>query len=466
MKIKTRDLTKVPTLVFFANLFWFLSLYPGRIGADSVALIRMIRNNDSTDWWTSLFYWFVKLSSLNGSQIWITSLTQLLFLYYSGKILIHSLPISNRQKDIATICFVFNPMYGVFGMTIGHDATQTAGIFFLIAIGIRLQFSKIELDRKILTLLFVAFLLLLTTHTGPIFVVAFVISLFFISQRNLGRIALLGACCLLLSVFSSIGVHKYLNVYGRDLPTKDVAYSLLIADIQCVTQIKDASLSQASTEILNSIAPEANWKKASTCANKDLQINELGIQTLSLSSMRREIISVYKEVVAGYPQVVLMAHIQRSRGVLPPPFFQPPDNQVSWNIAEPIGNNTGTALQQGPEVLHPSIDGKEFKSQNKVIKVLESLTQSFVLLINQASWMWGWAGLWLYPVALFVLLKRRSLYKWGQFTICFSPIAVLHLCCFFLIPYSQPRYYMATILLGQLLLAVLIVGKLEKKGLK
>lgn len=439
-------------------------MFPGRIGADSVALLRMIRANESTDWWTSLFYWFLKITSLHGNQIWISSLTQLILLFYSGKVLIDRLPISKRHKDMAVICFSCNPMYGVFGMTIAHDATQTAGILLLIALGIGLQRKEINFETK-KWLLLLAFLMLLTTHTGVVFLIFFLISTFFISRRDVRLVFVLGALCVLVSLLSSLGVNRYLNVYGRDIPTKDIPYSLLIADIKCVTQIEGVSLSKKSMVTLNKIAPEENWKKATSCANKDFQINNLEMNDISLSSLRRELILVYVEVLGKYPQVVFMAHIQRSRGVLPPPFFQPPDNQISWQVADPIGKNSGVALQQGPEVLHPSIDGDEFKVSNKVIKLLETLTQSLILLINQASWMWGWAGLWLYPVLLFVFIRRKALGNWWQIALSFSPLMVLHLFCFLLVPYSQPRYYMATILLGQISLAILIISRINNRGL-
>ena len=67
---------------------------------------------------------------------------------------------------------------------------------------------------------------------------------------------------------------------------------------------------------------------------------------------------------------MVQAHLQRGSEALPPPFFQGPPNQVDRNLAIPVGLNTNTALQLGPEVLHPSIDDPALKIRKGPLKLL------------------------------------------------------------------------------------------------
>jgi hypothetical protein len=168
----------------------------------------------------------------------------------------------------------------------------------------------------------------------------------------------------------------------------------------------------------------------------------------------------YSSLVLKNPAIVIQAHLQRASVALPPPFFQGPQNQVSTNISEPIGFGTNIALQGGPSVLHPSIDIPELKTESKLIQPLEGLALFGSFLINQASWFWGWGGLWLWPIFFYIILRTfarniRSI-MWLSF-----PILVTHLFLLAFSPIPAPRYVMSSILVGNILLILLVTSALD-----
>ena len=152
-----------------------------------------------------------------------------------------------------------------------------------------------------------------------------------------------------------------------------------------------------------------------------------------------------------------MAHLQRSRGALPPPFFQGPENQVDLDISKPLGQGTNIALQSGPELLHPSIDEPSVDVSIGMFKPFEILAQIPTLIINQASWFWGWGGFWLLPIIYF-WLKNFTNSRILPRILSLYPIFLLHTSLIILTPGSLGRYYMSTILIG---IVVCIVMFLE-----
>ena len=74
-----------------AALFWYISLFPGRIGTDPVQAIKLMEKNQSTDWWSALYFWFLRVTTFNGQSIWLASLLSLIPLYLSLIYFLYSL---------------------------------------------------------------------------------------------------------------------------------------------------------------------------------------------------------------------------------------------------------------------------------------------------------------------------------------------------------------------------------------
>ncbi len=446
-------------LAAIINLFWFSALFPARMGADAVGLLQTIRSGQSTDWWTGAFYWFFRITSIDGNYPVITALVQLVIMCVSMVYFVRSLPFQKEVQNVTLLVFFSLPIYGFFAMSISHDLTQTAGIVLLVAIEIR-RLRNIEVDRLLLIIM-CASLLLITTHTGIIiFGLALLRNMLFLKKR---KTLLLSTIVLSVFFLSSVGLTSGLNVHGNFINSSQVKYWSLLAGMKCAVQHEAADLSQKDWSVLLKISSRDNWIEPVSCQNYDYQINALKLSERNYDFSNMEFLETYFSIAGKNTAIVAMSHIQRARGVLPPLLFQPPGNQVSLDVDVPIGQGTNTALQGGPVFLHPSIDipgGEDFKP--RLFKVLEIPAQGLGFIFNQASWFWGWGGLWLIAGMIF-LTNRINQKKIRTIVAAFYAPITMHLLLIVFIPASMPRYYTYSIVIGvSIAIAYVASGIIER----
>jgi len=438
-------------------LFWFFLTFPGRAGFDTVLAIKLMREGQTTDWWTAWYFRVLQVLTFNGRAIWLFSLVGILTLTLSFLYFIKSIPISEKMRSFAFYATVFSPIFGVFGVTVQHDVFQTSGLLLLIALEIR-QSRNFEIsDRSKLTVYTVAFLLMATSHAAVItFALAMIILL--IRYRKVAMVFFLSIGFYLLSTVSAVGIDSSWMKYGK--------FDSVVLDLKCIAQHPDARISVSQWDFLETMLPLETWKEMLRCDTltfmpfkKDLNYKNVGIN--------QEFIKTYLLIALQNPPLWAQSHIVRTTSALPPPFFQGPENMVELDHSKPVGEGANWALQIGNPVIHPSIDDPSLKIEVPILHQLDFLlVQSLSFLINQASWFWGWSGLWLWPSMLLLFftasLGRRMFIDFITYS---YPILSLHL---FFVAFGwgpTSRHLQITIIVG--IFASLLLGKMViLKGIK
>jgi hypothetical protein len=245
----------------------------------------------------------------------------------------------------AVIGISLTPLFGVFGVTVSHDVFQTAGIIILVGVELRLIQKMYISNQNLITVLLIAFIFLLSVKTGPVFIFFGMISL---AIRKRVKVILITLPIIVFLYFvSSIGI-------STDF-MKDAKYYPMIADLKCIAQHPESEITPDEWKFLEQIAPKQLWVEELSCSTVESASKVMNSPSSKLT-LNEAFWSNYFGIASKNPAIFMMAHLQRSRGALPPPFFQGPENQVSYDINLPIGFGTNTALQSGPELLHPSID--------------------------------------------------------------------------------------------------------------
>ena len=446
-RIKENQFNVLSASIF---IFWYASLFPGRLGFDYSEAIRMIQRGESTDWWGASFFWFLRLTTFWGQGIYLSSLITYGALFLSLRYLIFSLPGNPILLKKAFLVSSALPIFSVFGLTVSHDVFQVAGILILTALSIR-QIRKNEIPIRLQYAVIVsAYAMLVTTKIGLLIVAVDLFMKLLIREFRVFLVS--GLLIVLIYGVSGIGITKY------DSSTNTVT---LVADLKCIAQHPEARLTNSDWEFLQTIAPRKEWLVRLSCTTVDDPFGSLQNMNRNSLKFNSTFIKNYVSIVIKNPSIAGMAHIQRSRGALPPPFFQGPDNQVELNTKIPIGEGTNIALQNNFAFLHPSIDEPSVDLQVPILKPFELLAQGLMFIFNQASWFWGWGALWLWPVVYYFLTRLPGITNRKRLK-PLAPIAVLHFMLVAIGPGPMARYVMAATILGVTLTILLILEWNEK----
>jgi len=430
------DKNKFFIFCFSVLLFWYLAQFPGRLGFDYSEMIRMIRSGKSTDWWTSEFFWFVKIFSFGGKTLVLLSALQIMLLSFAYYRLIKILIQNSRVVKIVTISMFANPIFGNTAINISHDAYLVVGIFLVIELNIFLSKLKTELNSNRSSIWYVltaiGFISLTFSQLGRIILLCEI--LYLIYKRILNRNIVLG-----IVISAVVSIATYMNTDHFD---KSSVLLPLVFDVKCISQHPEAEISTSQWKELEQLAPKNEWVIATSCKLGDAQVAVM--PSLRLDINKFDFIKTYLEIVRQNPAIFLMAHFQRASVALPPPFFYGPENQVKQDPNLPIGLDANIAIQQGTQLLHPSVDEPSVNFKVPLFLPLEVVAQTLIFIVNQASWFWGWGGLWLYPILLYYFSKGllRKLIP------DFFPILILHAALLLVGPGSFGRYVLSTIILG------------------
>ena len=204
----------------------------------------MIQDGKTTDWWTALFFWFLKITSFSGKSIFLPSLIGIFSLAFSVFYLISTFPTTVTIRKHAVLAILMTPIFGVFGVTVSHDVFQTVGIIMLVGIELRFLQQKEINNKSLFGASFFAFFCLLSVKTGPIIILFGLVSL--IIHKKLKLILLLTPLLIGISLISSIGISTEFM--------KNTKYYPMVADLKCIAQHPEARITLSEWNYLLQIA--------------------------------------------------------------------------------------------------------------------------------------------------------------------------------------------------------------------
>jgi hypothetical protein len=291
--------------------------------------------------------------------------------------------------------------------------------------------------------------LLLTHRIGTLAILVFL--LFTFHQVSRIRSFFLAIILIIVHLGSGVGIQQGSIPMSRLIP---------LADIKCVVQDKDSDVTAAQWVELQQIAPIAEWKDETSCQNVD---EVLGVMpSLKLDALsENDFYRLYLSLSARNIQTVAMAHVFRATPALPPILFPTPENSIELDPSKPIGSSSGSDLQIRQGVFHPSVDEPSVDLDFVVLKPLWTIAQGSIFFVNQASWFWGWGGIWIlfiFPFS-YLFFRKKDRIRNGYFSLL---ILSTHVTLLLASPVPSPRYIYISIVVGQLMfLCVLIAGLLS-----
>jgi hypothetical protein len=422
-------------LTYLILFFWFLAMFPGRVGFDTKVAFEMMKEKSGTDWWTGWYWRILQLLTFDGRQVVLFSFVSYIFFWIvSFKLIdVYSRCLCEATRIKFLVALI--PIMPVFAMTVQHDVLFCIGILVLVRKEIELQREEISRENYFYSLFYVIPFLLTTKQGIMLFpLLAFRILFIIGFKRSLTLTAL--SLGFLLVIPSSGLDHSW---------SRNAIYTPFLMDIKCAIQHPHSIVSSNAWDYLENVLPKQLWLKPYSCKEIDANvwIKEVNYENLEIG----QLLKVYAELLPNHGEIFLMAHIQRSTTVLPPPFFRGPDNQVDLDYSNPIGEGTNLALQKGVPLLHPSVDDPYVDIQLEITRPLAYAAQVGIFFINQGSRYWAWGGLWFWAIGIHHFLFRYRT-NGSLFLKTYWYLVFLHLLFFIIGISATGRHVMPTIILG------------------
>jgi hypothetical protein len=458
-----RTFLNKPLVVWGMSIFFYwVSLFPARFGADTNSLIILLENDQSTAHWTALYFRTFQVITFDGRIIWLGSLICLLILALSLENMLRAVARNEIVLKRARLIIALTPFFGVFGMTLDHQLFTTVGFINCLAYCFNRRIEILPSTSRQYFLykyiwLSLSFLFLQMTFQGMLISCIF---FFLILART--KALLLSILVALFSITSATVFQVSTEKSEVSAAISDLRMVPFLGDIKCVVQHPRVKLTDLESQVLAKVGGLENWQNPTSCIVADNAFFALH----GSSKYQKEIIRTWLSLATRYPQLVLIAHIQRSSMALPPPFFRGQPNMVPTNDLEPAGIQLSVELHQWSELFKTSIDNVRLKENRpQVVRFLEPLPLLLAFLFNQNSQLWGWGGLWLL-ISLIILILRRKENSPPSELITLVPLFLLSLFLFVMSPASACRYVMPQILFGLILLLEYSLTRLQSLGRK
>ena len=441
----------------FTFLFWYVALFPGLLPFDSAEAIRLIQGNQSSNWWTRLYFEILSLTSFDGTSIALISGLGLFTLFFSLYCFTNAIVFFTTTFRKRLLRFVFlNPLIGFSGMTVSHDVTLVSGILLILSEELRFKFRiDIQQGRSVSArrfMLIFAYFLLSTNFIGWIFILVHLMVL--VKRWLIKEVVFLSLFFAFVGIFLNFGLNSDLGYEtdGSILP--------FFADLKCITSYRDVELSPEDKVFLLSLAAKEFWQEKVDCSTIDNTIHAANRYHVKMPNLDIHFMEGYFKIVTKNPQIAWFSHSQKALQALPPPLSSFGWNQ-NENLKEKATNDNFFYWEYNAmEVIHLSVDENSVQVKLPIVwKTFQDIVLLGGLIINAGSWLWGWGGLWLLSFIVFGFIKYQD--KTGSLVfLCVVWLLPLHAFLFLMGPSSTPRYTLTTLILAQVFVSIFFASKL------
>lgn len=417
---------------FLIVLFWYLVFLPGRMSVDSASTFGLIQQGESTSTQTAIYFRYLQIFSLNGEIYYLVSLINILTFYSASRFFCLKMFDSRPKKVLFFRVFLASPFFGFFGGLISHELQFVSGSLILLALLKKDKFSGSirTVTPRILGIACVGVALANCRWDGIVVTLMFVF--LFIPKRTLFKTAI--AATFLFLVFNQSSL---LNVEKMPPAFK---FAPLIGDIKCISSDPLVELSVEDLNFLKQLAGNNYGKLFEPTACNFADHGFFVFESFQYSDI--EFMKGYSRIALKNPMLVLNAHIERSRQVLPPILFRSPPNMFDFENDEsqfPANTRPGILYTMRPV------------QTNGFIQDLQGAVQSILnlpaYLINQRSSIWGWGGLWVSIILVLNWISPKIISR-EQILIILAHLGFL----FLTIPTIDARYVFLEIFLGILII--------------
>ena len=298
------------------GLVWWVAMYPGLFGEDSLITLTEARDGPINAWFTAWWVIVIDTLSLGTRAIPLLTLAGVLLLAWSTRQWAAATFPAGRARAWAVVLVCATPLIGALGIQVRHDAWMTAGLLLTVAVLTRTEGRLAQFRAADYAQLAFAVLLIPTRHNGLVtLVLAAIGGLWAFGHARVRYVAVLAAV--------GVGVFSITQVATRSVglphsidPAQAVEW--MMADVSCLITEEGVRPTADEWTALETIASRADWPQARACnfvsplfIAPTFRIGQVGPNTSAL-------VRTWLTLGLRYPVRMTLVHLRRVSLFLPP----------------------------------------------------------------------------------------------------------------------------------------------------
>jgi len=291
---------------------WWLAMYPGLFGEDSLITLQEVRSGHITVWFTAWWALIVDALSFGTHAIPLLTLTGVLLFSWSVRDWAVAILPEGRARMLAIVIICATPLVGGLGIQVRHDSWMTAGFLFALA-AIARGLRHGSFDRWDYARLVLACLLIPTRHNGlPTLVAAAVIGLAALPRRYAITLLTLGVGVFAVTQAATRGVGQPRSID----PVQAVEW--MMADVSCMIADPSVQLTEDEWARLEPIADRADWPQPIACRFVSPLLIAPSFKPTSVEVHMTGLARTWSSLGMRYPAKLIYVHARRVNLFLPP----------------------------------------------------------------------------------------------------------------------------------------------------
>ena len=411
----------LPLAIGFA---WWVAMYPGLFGEDSLMNLTEARSGPVSVWFTAWWIYFIRIVTFGTRAIPLLTLFGILTLTFAVGYWAATCFSRGSSRALAVCLVCASPLVGALGIQVRHDIEMTAGLLLCAAVVGRAGDPSWPRVVDVGILIF-AVMLIATRHNGLAVVIGAALACMLFPGTGLVRQGLM-----LLIVAGAVlaGTVAATRIAGHSQIADPLgAVEWAVTDISCLLSKDDVHVSNENWAYLTTVASRTDWPQPNAC-------RFMAKELFAAHSFRRApvrdnpggLLRVWLDLAFQNPLRMVQAHVERVRLFLPP--F--------------VG---GLPRTDNLPFIHSTILPNDFGLEWKFPRVAETV-RLFARAWNALAIVVGNAGLWL--IALVVSAKALGNAAPAlRLTIVLA--VALELTILVAAPMSEARYGLFILITGQ-----------------
>jgi len=310
-------------LLLCLNAIWVLSAWPASLSPDSLTVIDYIRQGRYLDWHTITWLLYVKLTTLNGSAIWLSILIQVSLMNFLIFQLIQFFRPELKKEKIFWLCIVLvsTPWIGANQVTLWKDVTYSIfvllGVLWIIK---SIQNGKFSV-KGISALTFGS----ACRHEGwlTLLIALGMIGLITLSNRrkmNKQNRFILVSSLIIAIAFSVVGNSFLINATNSERNPNWTRTQTFLGDIAYVVSVAPETLDPETVEFVKSHTTSPIGLSRQICENAAPFLQSTGFDQNVANYNAPEVLNQWFKVLLKNPKDLARGHFCKSKAFLPWPF--------------------------------------------------------------------------------------------------------------------------------------------------